>query len=97
MARLTIVVEIPDIVDPTLADPHEVADEVLDLDGDRRSRDWPTAPEFVGAEWGDHLPEPETGMKPCVRPPCDAPEVELAVAPPVAALRRRQARLGGAV
>jgi hypothetical protein len=70
MARLTIVVEVPDAVDPKLADPHEVADELLDLDHCR----WPSDPEFVGAEWGHHLPEPETGMKPCVRPTCDAPE-----------------------
>jgi hypothetical protein len=52
MARLTIVVEVPD-ADPTLNDPHEVADEVLDLLGDG----WTTPPEFVGAEWGDHLPD----------------------------------------
>jgi hypothetical protein len=79
MARLTIVVEVPD-ADPTLEDPHEVAEELLDTD--HRGLSSSDAPSFVGAEWGDHLPEPESGMKPCVRPTCDAPEVELAVDPP---------------
>lgn len=52
MTRLTIVVEVED-VDPTLVDPHDVADALLD--------DITPTPgyrsEFVSAQWGDMMPE----------------------------------------
>jgi len=83
MARLTIVVDIHDR-DPGAKDlPLDAAGGVLH--GDQPH-------ELVSAHWGDMLPEPDDGLVPCVRPPCDAPEVDLGggwpgppdiVAPPV--------------
>lgn len=50
MARLVIEVEVNS--DPTLEDPHVVAEEIIDSDD--RSWYWRNyEPMFVSAEWGD--------------------------------------------
>ncbi len=49
--RLTIVIEVPDHVDPTRVDPQVLAEEHLDTD----QADYVV--ELVSAEWGDMMPE----------------------------------------
>jgi hypothetical protein len=54
MTRLTIVIDVEN-VDPTLQDPHDVAEDALDYRSMRISFARPI--EFVSAQWGDALPE----------------------------------------
>ena len=49
--KLTIVIDVPDTIDPKLVDPHDVAEAVLDFDYFfERDHNRPT---FISAEWGD--------------------------------------------
>jgi hypothetical protein len=51
--RLTIVVDVDDIIDPTLNDPHDIAESIIETYTEMRDAN-PHYPwiEFVGAEWG---------------------------------------------
>lgn len=53
MPSLTIIIEAGD--DPTVTDPHDVAEEIVDTFNEMASRNASPQVEFIRAEWGDAI------------------------------------------
>lgn len=49
--KLTMIVQVDDSVDPTLVDPHEIAEDVVAIYDEHARRNGDTRVEFVSAEW----------------------------------------------
>lgn len=58
MARLTIVIETPPRLEPSLADPEDIAQELVDVFNEWAQAQGMDPVGVVRAEWGHHLDIP---------------------------------------
>ena len=52
MAHITLILDLPDDLDPALVDPHEPAQDIVDIYNEWAGHNGEPRVRFVGAEWG---------------------------------------------